>query len=69
MYGSGQRQLSAIYLAPFDGGALSNRPRPETVKNALQGSGTLDWNNADDPDRNATNPDLTKEKLLNVSSY
>ncbi len=35
---------------------------PAAVKAALQASGTLDWNNADDPDG-------TKERLLDVSTY
>jgi subtilisin family serine protease len=35
---------------------------PAQVKSALQSSGTLDWNNVDDPDG-------TKERLLDVSSY
>ena len=35
---------------------------PAQVKSALIGSGTTDWNDADDPDN-------TKEKLLNVSTY
>ena len=35
---------------------------PATVKAALQGSGTLDWNNADDGDS-------TKERLLDVTGY
>ena len=35
---------------------------PAAVKAALQGSGTLDWSNADDGDN-------TKERLLDVSTY
>ena len=35
---------------------------PAAVKSALQGSGTLDWNNADDGDS-------TKERLLDVTAY
>ena len=35
---------------------------PAAVKSALQASGTLDWNNADDGDN-------TKERLLDVSTY
>ncbi len=35
---------------------------PAAVKSALQGSGTLDWNNADDGDS-------TKERLLDVTGY
>ncbi len=35
---------------------------PAAVKAALQASGTLDWNNADDGD-------ATKERLLNVTGY
>jgi len=35
---------------------------PAQVKSALQGAGSLDWNDADDPDN-------TKERLLDVSSF
>jgi len=48
------------------GAALSaaNNPAatPAQVKSALQGAGSLDWNDADDPDN-------TKERLLDVSSF
>ncbi|MGH8940513.1 MAG: S8 family serine peptidase [Actinomycetes bacterium] len=35
---------------------------PAQVKSALQSAGTLDWNDADDPDN-------TKERLLNVATF
>jgi subtilisin len=47
---------AALYTAN-DPGAT-----PAQVKDALQGAGTSDWNDADDPDN-------TKESLLNVSGF
>lgn len=47
---------AALYLASHAGSS------PAAVKSALQSSGSLDWNDVDDPDS-------TKEKLLDVTSY
>ena len=47
---------AALYLAANPGAS------PTTVKSALQGSGSTDWNSVDDGDG-------TKERLLDVSTY
>jgi subtilisin family serine protease len=47
---------AALYAATHAGAT------PAQVKSALIGSGTTDWNDVDDPDN-------TKEKLLDVSTY
>ncbi|HEX8781541.1 MAG TPA: S8 family serine peptidase [Nocardioides sp.] len=47
---------AALYLASHAGAS------PATVKSALQSSGSTDWNDVDDPDS-------TKERLLDVSTY
>jgi subtilisin family serine protease len=67
--GGGYNTISGTSMAsPHAAGAaalyLSTRPgtSPATVKSALQGAGTLDWNNVDDPDG-------IKEKLVNVAGF
>lgn len=67
--GGGYNTISGTSMAsPHAAGAaalyLSTRPGtpPATVKSALQGAGTLDWNNVDDPDG-------IKEKLVNVAGF
>ncbi len=47
---------AALYLSTHVGAS------PAAVKSALQSAGTLDWNDADDPDP-------TKERLLNVDTF
>ncbi|HSE10593.1 MAG TPA: S8 family peptidase [Nocardioidaceae bacterium] len=47
---------AALYAANNPGAT------PSQVKSALQGSGTLDWNDSDDPDN-------TKERLLDVTGF
>ena len=47
---------AALYLSTHAGAS------PAAVKSALQSAGTLDWNDADDPDP-------TKERLLNVDTF
>jgi len=67
--GGGYNTISGTSMAsPHAAGAaalyLSTRPgtSPATAKSALQGAGTLDWNNVDDPDG-------IKEKLVNVAGF
>jgi subtilisin len=47
---------AALYLATHPGAT------PAAVKSALQGAGNLNWNDADDPDN-------TKERLLDASTF
>ena len=47
---------AALYLATHPGAT------PAAVKSALQGAGNLGWNDADDPDN-------TKERLLDASTF
>jgi subtilisin family serine protease len=47
---------AALYLSGHGGAS------PEQVKTALQGAGTLDWNDVDDPDP-------VKETLVNVAQF
>ncbi|CAN5521116.1 subtilisin AprE [soil metagenome] len=67
--GGGYNTISGTSMAsPHAAGAaalyLSTHPgtSPALVKSALQGAGTLNWNNVDDPDG-------IKEKLVNVAGF